>query len=290
MGDDVDHALGEPEVLHPRVAAVRRARRLVRDDLREVEPEVPPAVHARGDLRPDHAAERLVARERAGVVERLRLEAEQRAVRLDRDLDVTEPALGAVGHREVELGPPLRPLDRAVQLPREQAARDELRVRGDLVAEPAADVLGDEAELVDPAADRGRHHDRGEAGELVVREDRPLPGAAVVLDERAVALERGRVEAVEVQLGDLHDVVGLRERRPASCPTRRRPPRRGSCRRRCGSTARSSSSARRASVITGSGSYSTSTSSAASRASSRVSATTIATGSPTNRTRPTASA
>ena len=63
-----------------------------------------------------------------------------------------------------------------------------------------------------PHADRGRHHDRGEAGELVVRVDRPLPGAAVVLDERAVALERGRVEAVEVQLGDLHDVVGLRDR------------------------------------------------------------------------------
>ena len=32
--DDVDHALGEPELLHARVAAVRRDRRLVRDDLR----------------------------------------------------------------------------------------------------------------------------------------------------------------------------------------------------------------------------------------------------------------
>ena len=59
---------------------------------------------------------------------------------------------------------------------------------------------------------RGRHHDHGEPGELVVRRDRPLAGAAVVLDERAVELERRRVEAVEVELGDLHDVVGLGER------------------------------------------------------------------------------
>jgi hypothetical protein len=41
--------------------------------------------------------------------------------------------------------------------------------------------------------------------------DRPLAGAAVVLDERTVALERGRVEAVEVELGDLDHAVGLGE-------------------------------------------------------------------------------
>ena len=139
----------------------------------------------------------------------LRPEAEQRPVVLDRHLGLAEEALVAVRHRQVELGPPLRPLDRPVELPGEQAHRDELRVRGDLVAEAAADVLGDEAELVEAGADRRAHHDRGEAGELVVRVDRPLAGAAVVLDERAVALERRRVEAVEVELGDLDDPVGL---------------------------------------------------------------------------------
>ena len=86
--DDVDHALGEPEVLHARVAAVRGDGRLVRRDLRELELDVAPAVHPRRDLRPDHAAERLVAQPRAGVVERLRPEAEQRPVVLDRDLRV----------------------------------------------------------------------------------------------------------------------------------------------------------------------------------------------------------
>ena len=91
-------------------------------------------------------------------------------------------------------------------------------MRGDLVAEAAADVLRDDAELVEPDAHRRAHHDRGEAGELVVREHRPLPGAAVVLDEGAVALERRRVEAVEVQLVDRDDVIGLGERRVDVAP------------------------------------------------------------------------
>ena len=216
--DDVDHALGEPELLHARVAAVRRHGRLVRHRLGELEPDVAPLVEAGRDLRPDHAAERLVAEVRAGVVDRLRPEAEQRAVGLHRDLGALEPALVAVRHRLVELGPPLGPLDRAVELAREQAARDELRVRRDLVAEAAADVLRDDAQLVEPDAHRRAHHDRGEARELVVREHRPLARAAVVLDERAVALERRRVEAVEVELVDRDDVIGLGERRVDVAP------------------------------------------------------------------------
>ena len=210
--DDVDDPLRQPELLHPRIAAVRRDRRLVRHHLRELEPDVPPAVQAGGDLRPDDAAERLVAEIGACVVERLRAEAEQRPVRLDRHLRVVEPPLVAVRHRLVELRPPLGPLDRPVQLAGEQAADDELRMRGDLVAEAAADVLRDDAELVEPDPHRRPHHDRREARELVVRRDRPLPGAAVVLDERAVGLERRRVEPVEVELLDRDDVIGLGER------------------------------------------------------------------------------
>ena len=209
--DDVDDPLGEPEVLHARVTAVRGDGRLVRRHLRELELDVAPAVHPGSHLRPDHAAERLVAQPRAGVVERLGPEAEQRAVVLDGDLGVPEPALVAVRHREVEVGAPLRPLHRPLELARQQAADDELRMRGDLVAEAAADVLRDEAELVEPHLHRRPHHDRGEARELVVGVDRPLLDAAVVLDERAVALERRRVEAVEVELGDLDHAVGLGE-------------------------------------------------------------------------------
>ena len=86
-------------------------------------------------------------------------------------------------------------------------------MRGDLVAEAAADVLRDHPQLVGADPHRGRHHDHGEARELVVRRERPLPGTAIPLHERAVELERRRVEAVEVELRDLHDVVGLGERR-----------------------------------------------------------------------------
>jgi hypothetical protein len=46
----------------------------------------------------------------------------------------------------------------------------------------------------------------------VVAVERPLPGRLLVLDERARALERGRAEAVKVELLDRHDPVGLRLR------------------------------------------------------------------------------
>ena len=163
------------------------------------------------DLRPDDAAERLVARECSAVVERLHLEAGHRAVLHDADLDVEEPALVAVGVRRVLVGAPLGPLDGAAELPRQQAEHDVLRVQADLVAEAAADVVGDEAKLVDPGAQCRRHPDRAHARHLVIARQRPLAGALVVLDERARAFERRRREAVEVELVDLHDVVGLGE-------------------------------------------------------------------------------
>ena len=216
--DDVDDPLGQPQVLHPRVAAVRRDGRLVRADLREVDLDVPPGVHPRRHLRPDDAAERLVARERAAVVDRTHLEAGHLAVRLHGDLDVEERALVPVRVRRVLVGAPLRPLHRPAELPRQQAEDDVLRMEADLVAEPAADVLGDEPELVDADAERGRHPDRADPGHLVVAVDRPLARALVVLDERARALERRRGEAVEVEPLDLHDVVRLGERRVDVAP------------------------------------------------------------------------
>ncbi len=86
-------------------------------------------------------------------------------------------------------------------------------MEADLVPEAAADVVRDEAQLVDPGAECRRHPDRADPGHLVVARERPLARALVVLDERARALERGRGEAVEVELVDLHDVICLGERR-----------------------------------------------------------------------------
>src|SRR5207248_7278483 len=105
-----------------------------------------------------------------------------------------------------------RPLHRAVELASEQTARRELRVERDLVAEAAADVLADEAELVQADAQRRSHPDRPDSRHLVVAVDRPLPGAAVVLDEAAGAFERGRREAVEMEPLDADDVIGLGQR------------------------------------------------------------------------------
>ena len=85
-------------------------------------------------------------------------------------------------------------------------------MQADLVAEGAADVLGDEAELVGSDPQRGRHPDRADARHLVVAVHRPLPRAAVELDEAARALERRRGEAVEVELLDPDDPVGLGDR------------------------------------------------------------------------------
>ncbi len=120
--------------------------------------------------------------------------------------------------RGVLVGAPLRPLDGPPELPRHEAEDDVLRVQADLVAEAAADVVRDEAELVDARAQCGRHPDRADAGHLVVARERPLARALVVLDERAGALERRRREAVEVELVDLHDVIRLGERRVDVAP------------------------------------------------------------------------
>src|SRR5207245_7667281 len=93
-------------------------------------------------------------------------------------------------------------------IPREQAADGQLYMGRDLVAEAAADVLGDETELVEGDAQRRPHPDRGDAGHLVVAVERELAGSAVVLDEGGGALQRRRREAVEVELFDLHHMVG----------------------------------------------------------------------------------
>ena len=97
-------------------------------------------------------------------------------------------------------------------------------MRRDLVAEAAADVLRDEAEPVERHAQRRAHPDRRHAGHLVVRVDRELLGAAVVLDERGRALERRGGEAVEVELVDPDHAVGGLQRAVDVAPVERARP------------------------------------------------------------------
>ena len=167
-GDDVDDPLGQPEVLHPRVAAVRRHRRLVRADLREVDADVLPRVAARGDLRPDDAAERLVAGKApqssiARTLNPVIVPSACTATSTSRNVRSLPCALAvcwSVRHSVHCTGRP--------SFLRQQAEDDVLGVEADLVSEAAADVCRDEAQLVDADAQRGRHPDRADARHLVV--------------------------------------------------------------------------------------------------------------------------
>ena len=166
---------------------------------------------------------------------------------------------------------------------------DVLRVQADLVAEAAADVVRDEAELVDAGAQRRRHPDRADPRHLVVAR-----AASTRRCPCRTRRARPRTRAASTRSGGSGACRSSRRGRPrrAPCPrrpSRRRPTRRRSSRRRRGGRPRPSATPPRPSS-TGSESYSTSISSAASRASSRVAAATAATGSPMCRTRPTASA
>jgi hypothetical protein len=102
------------------------------------------------------------------------------------DLDVTEDPFVAVF--AVCWSVRHSVLARAVDF-REQAERDELRMEADLAAERAADVLRDEAQLVETRR-KPAPSDRADPGHLVVAVHRPLAGAAVVLDERAAVRRR----------------------------------------------------------------------------------------------------
>ena len=91
-------------------SAVGRDGRLVRADLGEVDPDVPRRA-SQGDLGPDDAAERLVAREGAAVVERPHLEeAGHRPVGHDADLRRPGRALVPVRVRGVLIRAPFGPL------------------------------------------------------------------------------------------------------------------------------------------------------------------------------------
>ena len=96
MGADVEHALQKPQVLHARIAAIGADGTLVGDDLREVDAQIFQAIGCRRDLRPDDAAQRLIARISAAVVDVPRVDGKDDAVLVERDARVAEGALVAV--------------------------------------------------------------------------------------------------------------------------------------------------------------------------------------------------
>ena len=107
-------------MLHARVAAVGPNGTLVGHRLAEVDANVLQAIRGGRHLRPDDAAQRLVARIGAAVVDVPRIDREDHAILVERDPRVAEGALVAVRARGHVLGARLGPLDRA----RRSALRD----------------------------------------------------------------------------------------------------------------------------------------------------------------------
>ena len=159
--------------------------------------------------------------ERAVVGQHPGPEGEDAAVPGRGDLTVHVVVAGERGGHQV-LRPVLDPLHRLAGHDAADHGAQVARVHRDLVAEPAADVRGDDPDLV-----LGKPGDQRVQGAVGVRRlrggpHRELPGDRVHLGHRAAGLQRRGVRAgVEHVLGD-HDVRG-RERRVGGGPVAGRP-------------------------------------------------------------------
>src|SRR5207245_8656683 len=69
VGADVDDALQEPEVLHARITPIGANGTFVGDRLPEIDASVLEPIYTTENLRPDHAAQGLIARIGAAVVD-----------------------------------------------------------------------------------------------------------------------------------------------------------------------------------------------------------------------------
>ena len=141
MRANIHNSFQEPQVLHPRIAAIRANRTLVRYRLAEIDARIPEAVDAGKNLRPDHAAQWLIARIGTAIINVAGVDCHDDSVFVQSDTRVAECPLVAVCARDVVLGARLDPLHRAAaRFFRRQRANRHLRVTGDLDPKAAADV------------------------------------------------------------------------------------------------------------------------------------------------------
>ena len=202
------HRLGHPE----RAAVGHAAGRLVGVDA------------ARGQVRGRHvvAGERRVhqadlelaglgvGEEGAVVGVGVHADAEDPAVLAQRQLALEVDVAGEAGRDQVA-GAVLDPLDRALGEDRGQDRHDVARVDGHLVAEPAAEVGGDDPDHVLGQLGHQRDGRADDVRRLGGHVDGQLLGGPVEVGDRAAALQRRGVRARVVQL-DRRDQVGLLER------------------------------------------------------------------------------
>ena len=209
LGEDVDHPLDEVDGLgDPERAGVGDpARRLVRVDAGDLAVRGPQVVAAGEDVEePGRELRRLRgAVEGAVVGEHVDPYAEDRAVVRRRDGPGHVVVAGERGRHQV-LAAVLDPLHRLAGHDRPHDGQDVARVDADLAAEPAADVRGDDLDLVLGDAGHQRVDGAVRVRCLVGRPDGELAGHRVHVGDRAAGLHRRGVHArVEHLLGD-HDV------------------------------------------------------------------------------------
>ena len=213
MGADVEHALQKPQMLHARIAAIGTDGTLVGDDLREVDAQVLQPIGRGRHLRPDDAAQRLVARISAAIVDVPGVDGENHAVFVERHARVAKRALVAVRARGHVLGARLRPLDgRAVGFARRQRADRHLRIVRDLDPKAAANVVRLHPHLVHAQMQRGRQQLNADGGKRIVAPEIEALVVVVPLRDDRVVLQRRAGEAMHVQVVDVNHVRRFGER------------------------------------------------------------------------------
>ena len=206
----IHHHLDPVGHLRASGAADRVGGELVREHAGEVQVDGVERVAAAGDREPELRDERGQDLEvRAEVADQPRPHPGDRAVGLRAHGDVGDLVATVVGVGHV-LRPGLDPLHRPLELPGEGAQHRFLAVGVELRAEAAADVRGDDAEVVLADPEHAGEDEAGDVGDL--RRRAQGDAVAVGLGDRPARLDRRARGAV---VGDpvLEHYVGLRQRR-----------------------------------------------------------------------------
>src|ERR1700676_3621856 len=96
VGADVNDALQKPEMLHARISPIRTDGTLIGDGLPEIDASVLEAIDPTENLRPDHAAQGLIARVGSAVVDVSRVDRRDDAILVEGHACVSKSALVAV--------------------------------------------------------------------------------------------------------------------------------------------------------------------------------------------------
>ena len=178
----------------------------------EGDPEIGDAVGARNRCRTHQGDRNAVGNERAGIVQKIVLEADHPAILRGRDFESVDLRALLGGADEV-LDPVLDVLDRATEFHRRQRHQKLVGVEHhDLLAEAAADIGGDDADLVLIDAEHGGQAAPHRQCRLRTVPDRELAGRRLPAGRDGAAFQRRRRAALEPDL-DPRDVFRLGERR-----------------------------------------------------------------------------